>query len=242
MRTSSSRSSPAPASKRGRRARPLSITTPRPSTVNDDSARFVDRITRPAAVALRGASTRSWAVASRSPCSVTISSLSRLAGPRPKASSARAISPLPGKKTSMSRPTAGSSAGCARSQLEAASTARTTCASSASRPRGAWYATSIGNSLPGASTTAASRNPTSGPGSIVADSTTIFRSGRASSCTRCASASPKSPSRWRSWNSSNTTHPTPSRNGSPRTCRKNTPSVTAHTRVFAETFLSKRTR
>ena len=77
---------------------------------------------------------------------------------------------------------------------------------------------------------------------MVADITTMRRSGRTTSCASRVSASATSEAMLRSWNSSKTTAATPSSVGSSTSMRSSMPSVITSMRVASDTRLSKRTR
>ena len=135
------------------------------------------------------------------------------------------VSRRPGRNTS-------TSPGC---RASACSTARRTCASSASSRRAGTCSTCTGWLRPWLDSRGASRNAASRSPSSVADITTIRRSSRSEACTSSASARPRSADRWRSWNSSNSSAPTPGSSGSSWIMRVRMPSVTTSIRVRADT-------
>ena len=145
----------------------------------------------------------------------------------------RRISPSPGRKARMSP-------ACSRWAT------RTQCAtrsatSSAEASSGVWRI-STGNIRPALSMSGASSARQIASASIVADISTIRRSGRSSDCASRVSASATSLARLRSWNSSKMTTPTPSSAGSSTSIRVRMPSVSTSIRVRADTRLSKRIR
>ena len=174
---------------------------------------------------------RSCSAADKSPCRLTISR------PRPSAMplhdlALSRISRAPGKNTS----TLPSSPVCPRCRRPSP-----TRAPSSRSPRIVRYSISTGWLRPGERSDGASRNADTGPGSSVADMTTIRRSGRDVVWSRRSSVSARSVSTCRSWNSSSTTADTPRSLGSSRRRRTNKPSVTKRIRVASLTRDSKRT-
>ena len=230
MGTTSSRGKPLLGSKRGSRARPLSITTRTPGRVTEDSATLVASTTRrrPSGA---GCSTRDCCSTGSSPCRAS-TSVSAGSAAASSAACTRAISRWPGRNTS-------TSPGCRASASSAAR--RAWACSDSSRRAGKWL-TATGWPRPSLDSRGASRNAARRCPSRVADITTIRRSSRRPACTSRASARPRSAARWRSWNSSNSRAPMPSSSGSSWIIRVRMPSVTTSIRVRADTLFSKRIR
>ncbi|CAM5487556.1 hypothetical protein RLIN73S_06717 [Rhodanobacter lindaniclasticus] len=256
--TVSSRVKPEFGSKRGSRARPLSITARMPGKVMLDSATLVAstmrRVPRSA-----GASAACCSASESSPWRGRMSRCSPLpakegsVGARRRASTesspptspprgegsrcssaccARAISRRPGRNTSTS-PSVSSSAW---------RTTRASWCSALSCARSGGCSMRTGKLRPGLLMRGASSQATTRSPSSVADISSRRRSGRRVACTSSASAAPRSPARWRSWNSSKRIAPMPASSGSAWISRVRMPSVTTSTRVVALTFDSKRMR
>ena len=151
----------------------------------------------------------------------------------PRCSAQRRISASPGRKARMSPAW---SRWARRTVCATSSAAFSGFASSLPRT------TSTGNIFPRLSTSGASRSRHKASVSMVADITSIRRSGRSTCCASRVSASATSVVRLRSWNSSKMTTETPSSPGSSTRRRTRTPSVSTSIRVPADTFCSNRIR
>ena len=141
------------------------------------------------------------------------------------------ISACPGKKARMSP-------SCSRWAFitaEATSSAQRTASVSSK------FTMSTSYIRPSLSTSGASNDLQSWSASIVADITTILKSGLIKLCVSRVSARAVSETRLRSWYSSKITTDTPSSVGSSMSIRVRMPSVRTSTRVDADTLVSKRT-
>ena len=149
----------------------------------------------------------------------------------------RLISPSPGKKASRS-PSCSRKTRLMRLAISSGSLAHSSAMFSGQSPS---HSVSTGNIRPPQLRCTAPSSLEIDSVSIVADISTIFRSGLSSSALSLAIARAQSQLRLRSWNSSNMSALTPSRVGSSHIILPSMPSVSTSSRVADETLFSKRT-
>ena len=182
----------------------------------------VERITLRVPLA-GGRSAASCSSAGKEPCKAATSAPSP-----PSNSRTRKISLIPGRKTRM---LPSSSATARRIVAATWSSSRPFRGGGVQRTSTGWRRPSL--TITGAASSSPRRAATRSA-SIVADMTSIRRSGRRVRRASYASARPRSVWMFRSWNSSNSTAATPGRSGSRCSRRVRTPSVTTSTRVAAD--------